>query len=336
MSVKTSPEKGKTKVHLSVAEATATAEGALVRIGFSLHEAQVIAAHLVDAALCGYTFAGLPRILTIAEDPRTRQKRTPVRIVKETPVSALVDGGNYVGYYAVYRAAEIAVRKARASGFALVGIYDCHLSGRNSYYLEMIARAGFVGIHMASAPPIVVPMGGRRPGLGTNPIAIAVPRDPFPYIFDMGTAAIMRGEVILRSRTGDALPDGVAIDSQGHPTTDPAEALLGGILPFGGHKGYGLSCMIQAVCLLAGAALPRGRVQDYGFLFIVFDPELLMPLGQFKQQLEDLLGLIKGTPCQPGVSEIRVSSERAFAERERQRSEGISLDKDVYEAIKAL
>ncbi len=336
MSADSSPGTGKAMVHLSASEATATAERALVRIGFSLPEAQVIAAHLVDAALCGYPFAGLPRILTIAEDPRTRQKRTPVRIVKETPVSALVDGGNYVGYYAVYRGAEIAVQKARESGFALVGVHNCHLSGRNSYYLEMIARAGFVGVHMASAPPIVVPMGGRRPGLGTNPIAIAVPRDPFPYIFDMGTASIMRGEVILRSRTGEKLPDGVAIDGQGHPTTDPAEALRGGILPFGGHKGYGLSCMIQSVCLLAGAAMPRGRVQDYGFLFIVFDPELLMPLGQFKQQLETLLGLIKGAPCQPGVSEIRISSERAFAEREKRRKEGISLERDVYEAIKSL
>ena len=336
MSAKASPETGNTKVRLSAAEATTTAEHALARIGFSAQESQVIAAHLVDAALCGYTFAGLPRILTIAEDPRTRQKRTPVRIVKETPVSAMVDGGNYVGYYAVYRAAEISVQKARGSGFALVGVHNCHLSGRNAYYLEMIARAGFVGIHMASAPPIVVPMGGTSPGLGTNPIAIAVPRDPFPYIFDMGTAAIMRGEVILRSRTGEKLPDGVAIDSQGCPTTDPAEALLGGILPFGGHKGYGLSCMIQAVCLLTGAALARGRVQDYGFLFIVFDPELLMPLGQFKQQLETLLGLIKGTPCQPGVSEIRISSERAFAEREKRRTEGITLEKAVYEAIKAL
>jgi len=152
----------------------------------------------------------------------------------------------------------------------------------------------------------------------------------------MGTAAIMRGEVILRSRTGEPLPDGVAIDSLGLPTTDPAEALRGGILPFGGHKGYGLSCMIQAVCLLAGAAVPRGLVQDYGFLFIVFNPELLMPLGQFKEQLETFLGLIKETPRQRGVSEIRVSSERAFEEREKRRSEGIFLAQDVYDAIKAL
>ncbi len=323
-------------VRLSVSEATAAAVHALVRIGFSSQESQVIAAHLVDAALCGYTFAGLPRILTIAEDPRTKQARTPVRIVRETPASALVDGGNYVGYYAIYRAAEIAIEKATKSHFAIVGAHNCHLSGRNAYYLEMIARAGLVGIHAASGLPMVVPLGGARRALSTNPIAFAVPRDPNPFIFDMGTSAIMRGEVILRSRIGEKLPDGVAVDSHGNPTTDPAAALLGGILPFGGHKGYGLSCMIQAICLLAGTAMPHGRVQDYGFLFVVFDPELLMPLEQFKQQLETLLGIIKGTPRQPGVSEIRIPSERAFAEREKRRKEGILLGRRVYEAINAL
>lgn len=323
-------------VRLSVSEATSAAERALVSIGFSSEESRVIAAHLVDAALCGYTFAGLPRILTIAEDPRTKQPRTPVRIIRETPVSALVDGGNYVGYYAIHRAAEIAIEKANQSRFAIVGVHNCHLSGRNAYYLEMIARAGFVGIHLASAPPIVVPLGGLRPALGTNPIAFAVPRDPDPYIFDMGTAAIMRGEVILRSRTGEKLPDGVAIDRDGYPTTDPAAALLGGILPFAGHKGYGLSCMIQALCLLTGAAMPRGRVQDYGFLFVVFDPELLIPLDEFKQQLETLLGLIKATPRQPGVADIRISSERAFAARIKRKKEGIVLERGVFEAINAL
>ena len=120
-------------VRLSVSEATSAAERALVSIGFSSEESRVIAAHLVDAALCGYTFAGLPRILTIAEDPRTKQPRTPVRIIRETPVSALVDGGNYVGYYAIHRAAEIAIEKANQSRFAIVGVHNCHLSGRNAY-----------------------------------------------------------------------------------------------------------------------------------------------------------------------------------------------------------
>jgi LDH2 family malate/lactate/ureidoglycolate dehydrogenase len=323
-------------VRLSEAEATATAVRALQRIGFSADESKVIAAHLVDAALCGYTFAGLPRILTIAEDPRTKQKRTPVTIVRETPVSALIDGGNYVGYYAIQRATEIAIEKAKRSHFAIVGVHNSHLSGRNAYYLEQIARAGFAGIHLASAPPIVVPLGGTRPALGTNPLAFAVPGDPHPFIFDMGTAAMMRGEVILRSRVGGTLPDGVAIDEKGNPTNDPAAALRGGILPFGGHKGYGLSVMMQSMCLMAGAAMPRGQVQDFGFLFIVFDPALLIPLEEFQRQLKTLLDAVRATPRQPGVDEIRISSERAFAEREQRRKEGIVIEQRVYDAINAL
>src|SRR4051812_26992905 len=108
-------------VTLSVADASALGERALQRIGYSADEARVITAHLVNSELCGYDALGLTRILTIAEHPRTREPRTPVRIVHETPVSALMDGGNYVGLFAVHRAATVAIEKARAHGFGLVG-----------------------------------------------------------------------------------------------------------------------------------------------------------------------------------------------------------------------
>lgn len=324
-------------VRLTVGQAENLAHGALRHIGFTPEEARIIASHLIDAALCGYRFAGLPRILTIAEDPRTQEPRQTPRIVHETHVSAMMDGGNHVGYYSVYRATQVAIEKAGKHGFAIVGLHNSHLSGRNSYYLELIARAGYAGIHVASAPPVVVPLGGRQPALGTNPIALGVPGTPDPLIFDMGTAALMRGEVILRKRTGTPLPDGAGIDATGAQTHDPSAVLDGGgILPFGGYKGYGLSVAIQAMCLMAGAALPRGRVQDYGFLFVVFDPGLLMPREEFARQLEELKARIKGVPRQPGCDEIRLPSERAFREREQRRREGIVVDRAVHEAIAAL
>lgn len=189
-------------IRLSAEEAQAFGERALRSIGFSEEEARVICAHLVDAELCGYAFAGLPRILTIAEDPRTREPRKPVAVIHETDVSALMDGGNYVGYYSVHRATQLAIEKAQRHRFAIVGLNNSHLSGRNAYYLERIARAGFVGIHLASAPPVVVPLGGTKPAFGTNPIAFGFPAVGNPLIFDMGTAALMRGEVILKSRLG--------------------------------------------------------------------------------------------------------------------------------------
>lgn len=321
---------------LIVDEALALGVRALQRIGYSAEESRIIASHLVDSALCGYPALGLPRILTIAEHPRHKQPRRAMRVVHETPCSALVDGGNYVGFYAVQRAAEIAVEKARASRFAVVGLHDSFLSGRNAYYLEMIARAGFVGIHTACSAPVVVPLGGAAPALGTNPIAFAVPGDPHPLIFDMSTAATNYGDVVLASRLGVELPEGTAVDARGLPTTDPVAALAGGILTFGGHKGYGLSVMIQALGLLAGVALPRGQVQDFAFLFVVFDPGLLVPPEEFKRQLAELLGRIKSTPRQPGVDEIRIPSERAFEERERRRSAGIVLERVLYERLDAL
>ncbi len=323
-------------IRLSVAEATALGARALHSLGLPDDEVHIIVDHLIDNALCGYPFASLPRILAIAQDAKTQRPRQPVRVVHDTPVSALLDGGNNVGYVAVYRAAQIAIDKARAQQFAVVGVYNSYYSGRNAYYVEMLVKAGLVGIHLASAQPHVVPPGGTRPALGTNPFCVGFPSVHGPVIVDMGTAALQWGEVLLHAHLGTPLPEGVGLDKDGRPTRDAKEAVLGGVLPFGGHKGYGLSFAIQAMGLLAGAALARGQVQDYGFLFIAFDPGLLIPAEQFTQQVSDLIARLKATPRQPGVEEIRIPSERASRERARRRVEGIVLERKVVEALDAL
>jgi LDH2 family malate/lactate/ureidoglycolate dehydrogenase len=323
-------------VRLSVAEATALGTQALRRLGFPDDDGRIIVAQLIDNALCGYPFASLPRILAIAQDAKTRQPRQPVRVVHDTPVSALLDGGNNVGYVAVYHAAQLAVDKARAQQFAVVGVYNSYYSGRNAYYMEMIANAGFVGMHLASAQPHVIPPGGTQPALGTNPICFGFPAAHGPVIFDMGTAALQWGEVLLHAQLGLPLPDGVGLDQNGQPTRDAQAAVRGGVLPFGGHKGYGLSFVVQAMGLLAGAALARGQVQDYGFLFVVFDPGLLVPADQFKRQVSELIDRLKATPRQPGVEEIRIPSARAFRERERRRVEGLVVERKVVQALQAL
>src|SRR5262245_30169709 len=319
------PEQGADAVVLNAAEAAALAAGGLQRIGYTPEEASVIAAHLVESELMGYPALGLTRVLTIAEHPRTKEPRTPIEIVHETPASALIDCGNYVGMYAIRRAAETAIAKARASGFALVGAHNTFLSGRNAYYLDLIARAGYAALHLASGQPVVAPLGGMAPAFGTNPIGFGIPREPHPVVFDIGTAAANHGDLVLASRLGTSLPEGVAIDAQGRATRDPVAGLAGAILSFGGHKGYGLSFAIQALGLLGGAARTRGKVQDYGYLFVVFDPGLLMPVAEFQHQLDELIATVKATPRQPGVAEIRIPSERSYAERERRQVEGIAV-----------
>ena len=152
----------------------------------------------------------------------------------------------------------------------------------------------------------------------------------------MGTASFMWGEVMLHAHLGEPLPEGVGFDEQGRPSRDAAAVLKGGVAPFGVHKGYGLSFAIQALGILAGAALAKGQVRDYAFLFWAVDPDAMLPGGEFKSQMSEYVRQVKATPRRPGVEAIRIPSERAFAERERRRKEGIVIERKVVESLRAL
>jgi LDH2 family malate/lactate/ureidoglycolate dehydrogenase len=322
------------RIHLSVEEAREHSERALRGIGYDAEEARILADHMIDAALCGYEYSGLAKILNIPEHHRFKRPRRPMTILRETKVSTLYDGGNNVGMLAMYYATRAAIAKAEARGFSLVGVTNSWMSGRSAYYCEMIARADLVGIHTASSARGVAPFGGTRAALGTNPIAFGMPSSQGPVVLDMGTSAFMGTELALRERLGQLLPEGVAIDSQGRPTRDPTAARQGALLPFGGYKGYGLGFIVQALGVLAGSAIdPDG---DDGYLFIVFKPDLLVPLADFKSEVTALIERIKNVPPAPGVTEIRIPGERAFKSRERLVREGIEVDRLVYDALAAL
>jgi LDH2 family malate/lactate/ureidoglycolate dehydrogenase len=192
-------------ITLSECEATQLGCRALQHIGFTAEEAAVITASQIDAELCGYPALGLARILTIAEHVNFKKPRTPIRIEHETPVSARMDGGNYPGFYAVYRAMELAIAKAKANRFAVVGMHNSWLSGRSAYYVEHIARAGFASLHFACSGGVVAPLGGKKSVLGTNPIAFGLPGEPHPLVLDMATSATNNGDVILANYCRKAL-----------------------------------------------------------------------------------------------------------------------------------
>lgn len=322
------------RIRLSVAEARDHAERAMRGIGFDAEEASIVADHAIDAALCGYEYSGLAKLLNIREHPRFKQPRRPIRVLRETEVSALYDGGNNVGMLAMYHATRGAITKAATHGVAIVGVTDSWMSGRSAYYVEMIANAELIGIHTAGSAPTVAPPGGRRPALGTNPIAFGMPSARGPIVFDMGTSAFMGTDLLYRERMGQPLPDGVAIDSAGQPTRDPTLARAGALLPFGGYKGFGLAFIVQAFGLLACSASDSDK--DDGYLFMVFKPDLLADLDDFKHQLSELIDRIKGTPRQPGVNEIRMPGERASRSREKGLRDGIEIERLVYEALTTL
>ena len=322
------------RVRLSVADARELAQAALRGIGYGDDEARIIADHVIDAAMCGYEYSGLAKILNLPESEHFRAPRRPIALLRETEVSLAFDGGNNVGMLALFHAAQATIRKVAAHGVALVSLTDAWMSGRSAYYVEMIAGQGLVAIHTASSSPLVAPPGGTRPVLGTNPIAIAVPSSRGPIVLDMGTSAYMMTEVMLRTRLKELLPEGVALGPAGEPTRDPAAVRRGALLPFGGYKGFGLALMIQALGLLAGSGVDAES--DYGYLFIAFRPDLFGPAEAFERQVTQLIERIKATPRQSGVDGIRIPSERAFRLRERAQHEGLEIDRLVFDALVAL
>ena len=322
------------RIHLGVDEARALGERALRSIGYDAEEARIIADHVLDAALCGYEYSGLAKLLNIPEHRRFALPRRPMRMLHETPVSALYDGGNNVGMVAMYYAANAAIAKAEAHGISVIGVTDSWMSGRSAYFVEMIAKAGLVAIHTASSGSAVAPYGGAKPALGTNPIAFALPGADGPLVLDMGTSAFMATELQLRARLGQALPEGVAIDRDGQPTQDAEEARRGALLPFGGHKGFGLGLIVAAFGLLGGAAMVPGN--DDGYLFIAFRPDLLVPLEELKKELAALIARVKAVPPLPGFAEIRIPGEQSARNRQRLMHDGLEIDRLVYDRLNAL
>jgi LDH2 family malate/lactate/ureidoglycolate dehydrogenase len=321
------------RIRLSVADARDLSERVLRCMGFEAEEARIIADHVIDAALCGYEYSGLAKLLNVADSRRFKLPRSPMRAIRDTGPSVLFDGGNNVGMLAMYHATRAAIERAGRHGVALIGVTNSWTSGRGAYYVEMIARAGLIGIHTVSSSRSVAPFGGARPALGTNPIAFGFPTLSEPLVIDLGTSAFMATDLKVRERLGTPLPEGVAMDAEGRPTTDPALARLGAILPFGGYKGFALALAIRALGVLCGSALDIDKI--YGYLIIGIQPDLLVPLEEFRSQLSEVIAEIKATPRQKGIDEIRIPGERAFGERACRMHAGVEIDRRIYEALKA-
>lgn len=323
-------------VHLSTSDAYDLAVNAIRAIGYDEDDAAVIAEHIMDAALCGYTYSGLPKILNVAEAHQAALPRVKPYIVHETAVSARMDGGNSVAMLALARATDVLIKKADVSGLAVVSLGNSWISGRSAHYLEKITQAGMVGFLATSATRKVAPFGGAKAALGTNPIAFGVPADPYPLIFDMGTSAFMATELQYYQRLGTELPEGVAINSIGEATRDPADVLKGGaLLPFGGHKGYGIALVMQALGLLDGCG-ERDSPHRSAYVMIAFKPEILYDSKEYRRHVSDLLARVKMVPLSSDATEIRIPSERALRERESRRAAGLYIPRKIHEALNLL
>jgi delta1-piperideine-2-carboxylate reductase len=308
---------------------------AMAAVGYTAEEAAVIADHLMDCELRGLSYAGLARAVSIIERIRATAPPRPIRVVRETPVSAALDGGDQVGYLVAARATEIGVAKARAQGVAVVGARETWYTGMFSYYLERIVAAGFVGMIAGSAPALVAPHGGTESRFGTNPIAFGFPTADGPLIWDIGTSSITHAEVTLAGRLGEELPAGKAFDPAGRPTTDPAAALQGAFTVWGGHKGSGLALVVQLLGMLAGASANPVGVSDCGFLAVVVDPSALGDAADFRARAAEFAESVRATrPVDAGTA-VRVPFDRSTALRaETLRRGTIEVTAHVVETLR--
>jgi LDH2 family malate/lactate/ureidoglycolate dehydrogenase len=320
---------------MTVAEARALGEAAMRGAGYDADDARILTDHVLDAALCGYEYSGLPKLLNVIDDHHFREPRRPVSVVRETASTAMLDGGNNTGMVAAYRATEATIQRATASGLAIVSLANTWMTGRSAYYCEMMARAGLVAIHTVSAPPAVAPFGGTRPALGTNPIAFGFPTAGDPLVIDMGTSAFMGTDLQFRNRLGAPLPKGVALGPDGQPTTDASVAVRGALLPFGGpeggYKGFGLALAMDAIGALTAGVRAANDVS--GYLFIAFKPDLFLSREDYQREVAKRIETIKATPRQPGVDEIRIPGERGYKTRARLMREGIKIDRKIRDAL---
>lgn len=325
-------------VRVPISDATALAKSVLVRLGHDQKDATVAADHLIDAELRGLGYAGFGRLVSIAEQIRKRgYSQRPISILQESPVSARIDGGDHLGLIVAHRATEMAIAKAESSGIAVVGANNTWYTGMLSYYAEQLTQRDLVTMIASSATPRVAPYGGNERRMGANPICFGFPSNIEPIIWDIGTSAIGHAQVMLARRLGERLDNGVAFDTDGHPTTDPAQALGGAFAAWGGHRGSGLGIVVQLLGMLAGAPIMPDELHDFGFLIIGIRPNLLTSLDEFKAKVANYSRIIRATRPVEGGQPLRMPFDRSRAKRaERIASGYIDVPKLIYYAVQAL
>ena len=283
-------------------------------------------------------------------------------VVKETPCTALVDGGAGLGHPVSVMAMNLAVDKALAVGVGMVGVRNSHHFGAAGVYARLAAERGAVGLVTSGTRGVMmVPTGASEPVLGTNPIAFAAPAGRNrPFVLDMATTTVAANKVKVYDLKQRPLPPGWVVDGAGGTATDPRRAMeylhdrregglspLGGVPDMGSHKGYGLAMMAHILggTLTGGSFSPiRNRTQkpgdpeNIGHFFQAIDPKVFLPEGQFQADLDDAIDVLHATPPADPGKPVLVAGEPEDAERARRLREGIpippALDRHVREICK--
>ena len=322
-------------------------ERIFVREGFTPENAVVIADVLMLSDLFGIESHGAQRMMYYHKNIASGSVDTAAKmeIVRETPVSVLLDAHFAMGQLAGVRAMNLAIEKAKKMGVGIACVRNSSHFGIAGYYTLMAAKEGLAAFSMTNTGPIMVPTFGREMMLGTNPIAFCMPADPYPFWFDASTTVVTLGKVEVHAKREKPMPEGWTIDAEGEIATDAGKINrsilagdMGGILPLGGageahggHKGYGLGIMVEALTgvLAQGLMSPemQGAHGDHtSHFFLAFDPGMFGEPEAIRAQMSRYLKMLRDSEKLPGHTRIYTPGEKAFESMAKRQAEGIPVE----------
>jgi uncharacterized oxidoreductase len=315
--------------------------------GSDENESALVAANLVRANLTAHDSHGigmLPRYAQAYGEGGLRPNMH-VRVGLDTGMLLGLDGGSGFGQSVGHEAMNLGIERAREHGACIMALGNAHHLGRIGEWAEMAVVQGLISVHFVNviSRPIVAPWGGSDARFGTNPFAVGIPLGARePVVLDFATSVIAQGKTRVAFNKGEPLAPGCMLDAHGNPTTDPVYGVLeplGALLPFGQHKGFGLSL----VCELLGGALAGGHSVDgpadgkrrvlNGMLTILIDPARIADRALFEQQAQRTVDWITASPPQPGVDRLLVAGEPEREASARRQAQGIPVDERTWAEI---
>ncbi|MGA7793244.1 MAG: Ldh family oxidoreductase [Candidatus Acidiferrales bacterium] len=316
-------------------------------LGANQRECSIQADVLTEADLRGHHSHGLQRLPVLAARIKNRLIRVNVdpEYIWSADSVLSVDGKDGLGPFVAESAHERAKPKLKQSGVIAVAIRNSSHIGMIGYYCEKRAREGIICLAMTESEALVHPHGGTKALVGTNPIAIGVPSEPAPFVFDMATSTSAIGKIYASKHRGEPIPLGWAIDAEGNPTTNPDDALKGSLTPAAGPKGYGLGISIGILAgLLPGGEIGRlvlGTLDTEsrctkGDFFLLLNPGAFAGGPTLASRVASYLDELRHSPPQKGIQSVIVPGDRARGLREERMRSGIPLPKEVWLAAERL
>lgn len=342
----TIPEQAAVRVHADAIQRQVVA--ILQAVNVPADHAQITAEILTAASRRGVDTHGVGNVVGYVQAIEEGRYTIPQRVemVSESATTALLDGGNGLGFVAAHRAMELSIAKARHYGVGMVSVRNGHHIGMVGYYPLMAVAQDMIGMAVTNASRSMRPAQGAQPRLGTNPIAFGAPAgQERPFLLDMATTTVASGKLSLARRLGVPIPAGWAVDAEGKPLTEaPAQRSeawsqnpLGNTIEQGGHKGYGLAVMVDILAgVLSGggfsAQLAGGENMSWT---MAVDIAAFRPLAEFKAMMDAMIQELHATPPEPGAARVLVAGDPEFDTEVERQARGIPLHTTQYEAIVA-